>query len=601
MYAEIFINAPELFTYKIPRRFGNRLRIGQLVELPLGKRAIRGIVFNITPKRPPFKTKEIISIAKKNPLLTENQIKMAKWLSDYYFASIQQVMRNIKIEGLENITDKEKVLKPWPQKQDKEKSQEKCFILLGQKTENLHLKIITRFLKNKKQVIMLFADNFSLQDFLRKTKNKLRGINVSIISSSLKNKERLKEWLRIKNGQSRLILGTRTAIFSPFFNLGLIIIDKEYEDGFKQEGTPKYDTREVAEYLQKLTNCTLILQSDIPTLENFYRLNSGYKKIKSKEKGAEHKIKIISDEGKFSILTNELEGKIKTNIKNKKQVILFLNRKGKSTFIVCNDCGKSPKCPNCDIPLIASSNLLLCNHCGFKTEISLECGHCGSTVVKKLGLGTEKLEEEIRSLFPNAKIERYDETTKKTAARNKVEGADIIIGTQMIKNLSFNNVGLLIFLSVDNLLNLPTYKAGDNTQKTLASIINKAPKETDIFIKTRNPSNSLIKAVKKQDYSDFFNRELKNLKSLNYPPFYNIIQIMFSGQDEKKLVSEAERLKNNLKKFEVLGPFTPFIPQKSGKKRQMIIIKTKKNALFYDKILRSEKNISVTRNPENIL
>ena len=596
-FAEILpFTYTDLLTYSIPYNLDLKLQIGQVVEIPFGKKKTKGIVFEITKTKPKFQTKEILNIIYYEPLLTKEQVKLTKWLSLYYFSSLYQSLKNIKINELENNINTKKI----PRLISSKKHREKKFILYRNNGSSLYLKIASRFLKKKKQVLILFSDNLTLERFLETNKIKSNNKKISIISSKLKQKEKNKEWHKIKNGESQLILGTRSAIFSPFLNLGLLIIDREYEDGYKQEKTPRYDTREVAEFLQGITNCVLILQTDIPTLENLYRLQNKYKIIKGKSPEKKRKINIVGEEDRFSILGIKIEKAIKENLKNKKQIILFLNRKGKNIFMACSDCGFVPKCPNCEISLIPKDNFLSCNHCGFKKQIPLTCENCKSAIIKKLGLGTEKLEEEIKTLFPNNRVIRIDKTTKKTVDDERIGKADIIIGTQMIKNVSLNRAGVLIILSIDNILNLPSYKAPSSTQKTIASIISKTAKDTEIIIKTKNPKHSLIKAVKNQDYSQFFKKELMNLKNLHYPPFYDLIQIVISAKDKKILEKETEKIKSYFIDSEVLGPFVPFMRKKSKKKRLALIIKTKKKTCFYGKIFKS-KDILVTRNPENLL
>lgn len=595
MYAEISTNSPKLFTYKIPEKLEAKIKIGQLVKIPLGKKETKGIVFEIKKTKPLFKTKDILEIIDKNPLLTGSQVRLANWLSLYYFSSIYQALKNIKVESIENYLAKNKKTKT-PKEKKAKIHQDKRFILLGgEKKEEKYLKIAEKFLRKGKQVLILFADNFALEKFLRKTRNDLKNKQISKITSKLKRKERIDKWYKIKNAESRLILGTRTAIFSPFCNLGLIIIDNEFDESFKQEQTPKYNTAEVAEFLERDLGCTLILQSDIPTLENFYHIKNGYKLIKSKT--ALNKRKIIIDE-EPSLLSLKTEKAIGENLKNKKQVVLFLNRKGKEVYLMCADCGFSPKCPGCEISLATTLNIMYCNNCGFKKEIPLFCEKCKSTVIKKIGIGTEKLEEEIKKVFPTYRTIRIDESTKKSINFKEAEKADIILGTQMVKNLSFKKTGLLVFFSVDFMLNLPTYRASENVQNILTLFIQKMPLKSKIIIKTSNSKNDLIKAIKKQEYSDFFQNELKNRKKFHYPPFYDLLQITLSGKTEREIQKKIKKIKDTFRKYEIIGPFIPFISKKQKKPRQVLIIKTKKNSLFYDKIFRSMENISITRNPD---
>lgn len=599
-FAEIlpFIYTDTL-TYSIPRSQAAKIEIGQLVEIPFGKRKTKGIVFEITTKKPHFSTKEILNIVNVEPILTKNQIELAKWLSLYYFSSPYQVLKNIKVLGIEKIANQNKKIRRKLLEKKSGDYKKKRFILFGNESKKLYLKIVRRFLGKKKQVLILFPDNLKLDDFFAKYKKDLKKIKFSIISSKLKTKERINEWLKIKNNESQLIIGTRSAIFSPFRNLGLIMIDNEYEDGYRQEKNPRYDTREVAEFLQKITNCTLVLESDIPTLENYFRLQNGYRTIKSKVGESKRKITVI-EENRFSVLGEKIEESIRKNLKKKKQTAIFLNRKGQDTFMICGDCNYVLTCPNCEVSLISSGDFVFCNHCGFRESIPSTCEKCQSPIIKKLGMGTEKLEKEIKSLFPESKIIRIDESTKRTVSKKTVKEAEIIIGTKMIKNIPFKRIGLLIFLSIDNLLNLPTYKASQNTQKILSSLISKTLKGTLITVKTSNPENELIKAIKNNNYLHFFKKELLSLKKLHYPPFFDLLQIVVSGKNEKLIEKEALKIKEGFKNFEIIGPFAPLVTKKFDDMKLILILKTKKNTVFYDKIFKS-RDILITRNPESLL
>ncbi len=587
---------PDILTYSVPRNLIAKARIGQVVKIPLGKKETKGVIFEFLKNRPLFKTKPIIDVPDSLTLFTETQIKLAKWLSLYYFSSLYQVLKNIKPEGLENA----KGIKKQEDEKLKNMSLGKKIILFGNvKKEVAYLKVAQKFLKAKKQVLILFPDYLSLENFLKKTSKNLDLKKTAIITGKTKNEEKQKEWFKIKTKEKLLILGTRTACFYPFTNLGLIIVDQEYEDGYLQEKTPKYDVREVAEFLQKITGCTLILQTDILTLENFYRLKNGYQIAKIKNRKIKYKVALLVSDN-FTIL-EDIQSLIKKNLERNKKVILFLNKKGRNIFVLCRNCGFSPACPDCKVPLSVSSTLLTCNHCGFKKEVPLECENCGSVIVKKYGVGTEKLEEAAKSAFLKNKILRIDETTKKNVNSKLIKEAQIIVGTKLLKNISFKNVGLFVFFSIDNLLNLPTYRAAELTQKTLASFLARLPKDALAVIKTANPKHPLLKAAQKQSFKDFFKEELKNLKKFHYPPFYDFIQIVLSGKNQKDIEKEALKLKNSLKKYEILGPFIPYISQKRKLQRLALVVKAPKDTIFYDKMFKLTKNISVTRNPEKIL
>ncbi|OIP22485.1 primosomal protein N' [bacterium CG2_30_33_46] len=601
MYAKILpFTYTDALSYKIPNELTEIIKIGQVVEIPLGDRAIKGIVLGLTNNQPAFKTKKIIYIINPTPLFTEKQIALAKWVSYFYFSSLYQVIKNMNIKNLEKHLSEIRI-KPNYNKQSLIRQTGKKYILYtyDDKKISFYLKAISKCIKNNKQALLIFPDNISLENFSKIISEK--RLKTATLTSKLNKKEKSKEWLKIRNDEVDLIIGTRTAIFSPFQNLGLIIIDKEYEDGHKQEKTPRYKINEIAEYLQKITRCNLILQTDIQTLENFYRNKNGYKNIKSGFIAKKPEIIILDIRGNREFIDTKIEQLIQKNFKSGKKNVFFLNRKGKDTVIMCPDCNFTFTCPSCNIPLTSTEQFLLCNHCGFKKEIPIMCSNCGSKIIKRSGIGTEKLEIKLKAQFPKAKILRVDERNKKNFDNNKIKNADIIVGTQMIKMIDFKKVGLLIFFSVDSILNLPTYQAEEKAQKIIDSLISKINQDTKVIIRTANTENPLINVIKKQNYFSFFENKLKNLKDLHYPPFCDLIQIIFRGNDDKKINKQIREIKEHLKKYEIIGPFSSYISDKNGKSRKVIIVKTEKNKVFYDKIFRSMKNISIERNPESLI
>lgn len=573
-------------TYKIPKNLIKGIKIGQLAYIPLGSKKIKGVILEITNKKPDFITKDIIDIIQKEPILTNTQIEIMKWMSDYYFSTLFQAFKYFFPNNLEKYLK----TKTIPNKEiEKEKNNPKKIIIFGDFLESEYIKIFNNHKLKEKQTLILFPDNERLKIFTKYIKNKS---DFSFVHGALKPKEKIEEWLKIKSGKAKIIAGTRSAIFSPFLNLGTIIIDKEYEDGFKEERTPKYDTREVAEKMQELTKCLLILQSDIQTVENTYKLNQGFIPYKIKKNNKNRSIQILN-QNNFSVIDYNIIDNIEKTLGKNKKIFIFLNKKGNDTFIVCKDCANIPKCKKCQIPMITSQDLLICNHCGLK-EKDLTCNKCKSPFLKRLGMGTEKFEKEIKKIFPTYKIKRLDKKTIKNNNIEEFENADIIIGTKMIKKLSFNKVGLLIIYSADAIINLPTYKAPQKIQQSIMSLISKTEDKTKIIIQTINSENNIFQFLKSN--GDFFKKELKNLEKQKYPPFYDVIKIIIKGT-EKEINQKTKDLRNHFKKFNTIGPLDPYIKKEKVK---ILIIKTKKNKIFYDKILRTMKNIQIERNPENI-
>ena len=366
------------------------------------------------------------------------------------------------------------------------------FLLFGVtgsgKTE-VYLQLIDKVLNEQKSSLMLVPEIALTPQTVDRFIARFGEENIAILHSKLSVGERYDQWNKIKRGEAKIIIGARSAIFAPIQNLGLIIIDEEHDQSYKSETTPKYHTKEVARYLAKENNACLVLGSATPDLETYYKAQNGDIELLELTKRANEaklpNVEIVDlrqelNQGNKTMISGKLHQAIKENLNNHKQTILFLNRRGFSTFVMCRDCGNTIKCKNCDITLTyhANSKKLKCHYCGYEEEIVKECPECHSKNIKYFGAGTQKLEEQVHLLFPNASVIRMDvdTVTKKNSHEEilnkfKNENIDILIGTQMVvKGHHFPNVTLVGVIAADASLNIDDFKANEHTFQILTQV-----------------------------------------------------------------------------------------------------------------------------------
>ena len=462
---------------------------------------------------------------------------------------------------------------------------------------------------------------------------------IAVLHSKLSVGERHDEWERIKKDEAKIVIGARSAIFAPCNNLGLIIIDEEHDDSYKSESNPRYSAKEVARKIASEKKIPLLLGSATPKLNTFYRAKNNEIKLLELTKRANNSnlpdveivdLKFELATGNRSMISNLLYSEIEKNLKEKRQTILFLNRRGYSTFIMCRDCGYTLKCPNCNISLTyhISQNLLKCHYCGYNCRPVSVCPECKSTKIRYFGTGTQKLEQEINKLFPNAKTIRMDvdTVTKKNSHEEilrkfKEENLDILIGTQMVvKGHHFPKVTLVGVIAADGSLNQDDYRANERTFQILTQVAGRAGRENlpgKVVIQTYNPNSFPIEYAKTQNYDLFYETEIMLRKQLKYPPFCDIILIGFSGDNQKELQEAGfymyNILKQNLEKYEinVFQPMPAPIDKIQNKLRWRIIAKGNVNdevTIILNKCLQKmyEMNFKHTRfsvdvNPNNMM
>lgn len=519
-------------------------------------------------------------------------------------------------------------------------SDDKMFLLKGVtgsgKTE-VYMKLVERVLLEEKSAIILVPEIALTPQMIERFKGRF-GVNVALFHSKLSDGERFDEWFRVKEGKSKVIVGARSAIFLPAKNLGLIIIDEEHENTYKSEQNPKYQTKEVAEYLSELKGCKVILGSATPSIETYYRALTGEMKLLELNSRVDNKamppMKVIDMRnelkgGNKSLFSRELFIAIQERLKRKEQIILFLNRRGFSTFVSCRSCGYVFKCDECDISMTYHKNgLLICHYCGKTKREPRECPKCHSKYVKFFGAGTQRVEEEVKKYFNNAGILRMDvDTTRDKHSYERIYNtfkngeADILIGTQMVsKGLDFKNVTLVGILAADMSINIPDYRAAERTFQIITQVAGRAgrgDKQGEVLIQTYTPQHYSLQYAVNYDYEGFYEKEFTVRAMMKYPPFGKLLLINGTSKKEELLKNFMHKITMMIKPLvescldiEILGPIPCMISKVKENYRWQIVIKGEFDSYFsknikeilYDenKNVYNDIRISMDINPNNL-
>lgn len=503
------------------------------------------------------------------------------------------------------------------------------------KTE-VYLQIIESCIKNGKNSIVLVPE-IALTYQIKSRFLSRFGDVVSVLHSKMTITEKKIEWKRIKDGKVKIVIGPRSALFVPLPDLDLIIIDEEHDPSYNSAMTPKYITREVAEYIARTNDITLILGSATPEISTMYRAKElkeiDYYRLNNRPgKASNPDIKIVDMKIENLIgnklISSKLKEAIEKNIAKKEQTFIFINRRGFSTTLMCKSCGQTLKCKNCDVNLTyhKKSSLLLCHYCSYAERNLNSCPMCGNINIAETGTGTQKIQEKLSNMFPEARIMRMDmDTTIKKGAHEKIlnkfnnKEADILIGTQMIsKGHDIENVTLVGVINADS-----TFAGNDymSTQRGFQNLLQVAGRsgrgslKGEVIVQAYDLESYAIKSLENNSYDEFYQKEIEARKIANYPPFIDILLIELSYIDKKILMEESKKLYDilNSKKtnnYKVYSPKTPFIQRVNNKYKIQIILKTKintenldlvyENIKKYDKINRQKVSVVITKNPTYI-
>lgn len=494
--------------------------------------------------------------------------------------------------------------------------QSRTFLLEGitgsGKTE-VYMQAIDQVLQVGKTAIMLVPEISLTPQMVNRFKGRF-GDEVAVLHSGLSQGEKYDEWRKIERKEARVVIGARSAVFAPLENIGIIIIDEEHEATYKQEETPRYHARDLAIWRSQYHQCPVVLGSATPSLESRARAQKNVYQLLHLTKRASGSatlptIEVVDMREEYqqqnaSTFSNALMEKIKDRLNKQEQIVLMLNRRGYSSFVMCRDCGFVLPCPNCDISLTLhmDTKKMKCHYCGHEEKIPYHCPDCGSDKIRYYGTGTQKVQEELQALVPESRILRMDvDTTRKKGSHEKILSAfgageaDILLGTQMIaKGLDFPNVTLVGVLNADTSLNLPDFRSSERTFQLLTQVsgrAGRAEKPGEVIIQSFNPEHYAVQLAKAQDYEDFYQKEMLVRHHGDYPPFYYTVQITASHTEEVVAAKEIYRIFSQLEETLstqsiLLGPTPTSIARVNNRYFYQIIIKYKQEPRLQETLQR---------------
>ncbi|MCI7563569.1 MAG: primosomal protein N' [Spirochaetia bacterium] len=610
IFLDIVLNVPvnQAFTYSyIPlenQKPENIPQIGKRAEVRFGNKKMTGFITKIYDSFPshcavpPEKIKQVSKIVDSEPLITQELLETAIWVSKYYLCTIGEAVNSILPSARRESSEQSfsfdseisaGIRQNLSEEQKKavndilahaEKNESSFHYLYGPtgsgKTE-VFLQTAEQILKKNKGVIYLVPEISLTQQVVDSVVNRF-GPQVAVLHSSLTQSQKLTQWKKILHREARIVIGARSAIFAPVPDLGMIIIDEEHDSSYKSGNTPRYHARQTAMYRASKLKIPLIMGSATPSVEAWHLMNCGklLKHTLSKRLAGGEKPSIkcinLNQSVMQGCISEELKNEIETTLKEKKQAILFLNRRGFTHFFRCSTCGFEMKCKNCSVSMTfhKSENRLRCHYCGWHILPPSSCPKCGSLDIGYSGFGTEFIEAETAQKFPNARIVRVDtdSVSKKGELQNKIDAFkkgefDIMLGTQMVaKGLNFPNLKTVGIILADTALHLPDFRATERTFSLITQVAGRAGRffpDGKVLVQTYNPENQAISFACSANTEGFYDFEINQRKLLSFPPFSRLIRLVFRSSNQikaQKTSEDAANLIENLKipGVEILGP-----------------------------------------------
>lgn len=605
---KIPLPSPQVLSYFTSQK----LKEGSLVLISLRKREVPAIVLfqrEVAPlkmeiKKIEFKLKPVLKVIEKERILFSYQIELANWISNYYWASLgktlslflPQVLLKKLIQGGKFTFPRSEI-----QSEKAEDFSRKLYIAPFDFLPEDEIKTILEY---KKQILFLIPDKQKSNFWIQKIKGLSRDI--CFFSNDLPTKEYLENLKKIRGGEIKIVVGTRSALFAPFLNLRLIVLSEEESENYKSESEPRFNAKRVAEKLAEILKTKLIFLSTSPSVDSRRGFKQGIIK-----KGEEKVKKIIIDMRKFKKVPREdtvkewsplspyLLKEIEKNISLGKKSLLFLNRRGEATALLCQDCGWVKKCENCDTPLVyhlgkitsgKKKTELICHRCGFKTDVPTFCENCKSWRLITLGMGLEKIEKELKEKFKNVKILRLDsQVAPKRLSQRKVikeflkgERSILITTSLLFQHLLYfkkEKIPLVGIISLDSLLSLPDFRTEEKGIKIIQKLLFLC--EEEFIFQSFKPDAKIIRFIKR-GYLPFFKAILKEREEFFYPPFSDLVKLTFSHKNPETVQKKAYKLRKMLEstrsqisnfKCQILGPAPSFIQKVKGKYKWKIILK----------------------------
>lgn len=634
-WVSVVLNIPlnNVYTYLVPPKEEETSLFGKRVVVPFGKMEKTGFVIEELDKieENDYEIKPIKRVIDKEAVFTKELIELAEWMTHMYLSSvgvnlslmIPSGRRESEYSAFDNISSFSPVEKLTDEQSRalsilREKKDEAVYLfgVTGSGKSEVYLRRAEDVIKEGKQVLYLVPE-ITLTHQLRGEVYNRFNKRVAILHSSLTPSQRLKEWMRIINGEVDVVIGARSSVFAPCPKLGLIVLDEEHETSYKSGSTPRYSARQVAQYRAGKLGVQLIMGSATPSMEAWRLMKS--QKITSivmKNRIGEARyprIKVVNMVGEERNISQSLEEEIRYALSQKRGVILFLNRRGFSYGYVCKSCGHILQCPNCSVSLTYHKKdmRLVCHTCGYSSPLIKTCPVCNSRDLVPSGFGTEMAEEEVRLLFPNSRIERLDtdsikgdkEKTAQILKEFKEGKIDILLGTQMIaKGLNFPLVSLVGILNADSSLSLPDFRAGERTFSLLYQVAGRAGRYRDdgrVVIQTMQPLAKAIVCVAENRLEDFYDSELSERRETLFPPYTRLINLTIRSKSEEKARDSAEalgccaeKLALNNEDIEIFSPSPCLIEKQAQRWRYHVLLRsTKISALlsFTSELLSSFK------------
>jgi len=635
-FAQVVFGLPlsRAFDYEIPSSFSGKVRIGQRVKVPFGRRWKTGYVVGLRQKSalPKKAIKPIQEVLDEKPLLNEKFLELSKRISEYYLCSWGEALEAIlpssfrprkrtspKIERSEErkkeehsrevlFSEEEKViLEDLEAKILSEK--QKTFLFFGgsrHRKTALLLQLIQKYLEQGCSTIALFPEITLTEEAFKLFSEKF-GDHVCLMHSGLSPLERYALWQSLREGKHKIVIGTRSAIFSPVQQLGLIVLFEEQDTSYKQEETPRYHARHVAHFRSQLEGANIVLESETPSLESYSEaLKNHYQLIglpQEKSLRALPKVSVVDmreeilHQKRKVLFSNYLERRMTETLKTNGQILLFLNRRGFSTFVHCKRCGTVLRCEHCRLSFKyhTSPRRLVCHYCNLEKEAPSICPTCRESYLQYTGAGTEKVESEVHRIFPTARSARLDSDVVTHHEEKRLQEAlergelDLVIGTQLVIRETFpERLPLVGILSADTLLNMPDFRSAERTFSTLNHLVEQAKgneKGGEVVIQSFSPEHHAILASAMQDYPAFYSQEIRSRKQLGFPPFRYLARVLFIGKKEEAVSEAAHLFKKHLnrmkkkKKISILGPAPALYKPVKKKWQWQLIVKSQQGNL----------------------
>ncbi|HAF86609.1 MAG TPA: primosomal protein N' [Sphaerochaeta sp.] len=581
-FAHLVLDIPlkQSFTYAIPAQMESSVIVGVRVVVPFGKREMTGYVIGVTDSfEATYQLKEIKRVIDKESLYGEASVSLSLWMSRFYLCSQGEALSMMIPGGRRDsstpalsVDDDETIREVMNLSVDQQQAvsailTQKALMyylygITGSGKSEVFLRCTEAMIEQGKAVIYLVPEITLTHQLARQVTNRFAN-KVAILHSALTPSQRLKQWKRIKSGEVLFAIGARSAVFAPFENLGMIILDEEHENSYKSGNTPRYHARQVAQQRCREEGAVLVMGSATPSLEAWSMIKKGQVtelRLDSRVGGGvPPKVSVVDMQGEKHTISGKLLHEIKTVLDRKKQVILFLNRRGFSYFFHCKSCGYDMQCPHCSVSLTfhQGKGEMVCHYCGYRRKPIQVCPECHSLDVGYSGFGTEMVEQDIRMFFPQASIQRLDTDSAKDKKHmqevldqfRKGE-LDILLGTQMVaKGLNFPGVELVGIVLADSGMNIPDFRSQERTFSLLMQVSGRAGRYNDqgqVIIQTFHPDNAAVQYALHREVDAFFDQELTMRKQTGFPPHTRLINLVLRGRNKEKVSSEADKLEGLL-------------------------------------------------------